>query len=183
VAKTIGKDKGTAPSPRLPAGSRATVARVARVARVPASTRPNRADQLDETQDQDVALADTDTDERLEVTVADQEEAEEEDGDRELALPSRGTTRVVRREPAPTRRGGPLWAIVRLLLAVPLLGVAMRGVYNSYLELRKVTAPTPREAWNMTLVVMGMSAVVALVLGAADLGLIRFLSWVVSLAH
>lgn len=179
MAKTIGKDKGTAPSPRLPAGSRASVARA------PTSTRPNRADHLDEAQDrdQDIALADTDTDERLEVTVADQGEFEEEDGDRELVLPSRGTSHVARREPAPTRRGGPLWAIVRLLLAVPLLGMAMRGVYDSYLELRKVTAPTPREAWNMTLVVMGMSAAVAIVLGAADLGLIRFLSWVVSLAH
>ena len=176
MAKTIGKDKGTAPSPRLPAGSRASVARA------PTSTRPNQTDHLNEAQerDQDMALADTDTDERLEVTVADQGEAEEEDGDRELALPSRGTTRVARREPVPTRRGGPLWAIVHLLLAVPFLGMAMRGVYNSYLELRKVTAPTPREAWNMTLVVMGMSAAVAIVLGAADLGLIRLLSWIVS---
>jgi preprotein translocase SecE subunit len=175
VAKTIGKDKGTAPSPRLSAGSRA------RVTRAPASTRPNQADQLDEARDQDVALADADTDEPQEVTVADHGEDEEEDGGRELVLPSRDTTRVARREPAPTRRGGPLWAIVRLLLTVPLLGMAMRGVYNSYLELRKVTAPTPREAWNMTLVVMGMSAAVAILLGAADLGLIRFLAWIVSL--
>jgi preprotein translocase SecE subunit len=174
VAKTIGKDKGTAPSPRLPVGSRAGTLRA------PASARPKRADQADETQDQDMAVADSEIDEPLEVSVADRDDHEEEDGGRELVLPSRSSTRIARHEPAPTHRGG-LWVIVRLLLAVPLLGTTMRAVYNSYLELRKVTAPTPREAWNMTLVVMGMSAVVAIVLGAADLGLIRFLSWIVSL--
>lgn len=54
---------------------------------------------------------------------------------------------------------------------------------ESYLEMRKVTWPTPTDARNMTLVVLGMSALVAIVLGAADLGLIRALAWLTTLAH
>jgi preprotein translocase SecE subunit len=54
---------------------------------------------------------------------------------------------------------------------------------ESYLEMRKVTWPTPTEARNMTIVVLGMSALVAIVLGAADLGLIRALSWLTTLAR
>ena len=50
---------------------------------------------------------------------------------------------------------------------------------ESYLELRKVTWPTWNEAWNMTLVVIIVSAVIAAVLGLADLGLVRALSWLV----
>lgn len=54
---------------------------------------------------------------------------------------------------------------------------------ESYLEMRKVTWPTPTDARNMTIVVIAMSALVAIVLGAADLGLVRALTWLTTLAH
>ena len=56
-----------------------------------------------------------------------------------------------------------------------------RFVAESYIELRKVTWPTWNEAWNWTLIVIAMSAVVALILAAADLGLAKLLTWVVGL--
>jgi preprotein translocase subunit SecE len=56
-----------------------------------------------------------------------------------------------------------------------------RFVAESYIELRKVTWPTRNEAWNWTLVVVAMSAVVALILAVADLGLAKLLTWVVGL--
>lgn len=54
-------------------------------------------------------------------------------------------------------------------------------IAESVIELLKVTWPTRDEAWNMTLVVIAMSAVVALILGAADIGLQHVLIWVVNL--
>lgn len=57
-----------------------------------------------------------------------------------------------------------------------------RFIAESYIELRKVTWPTWREAWNWTLVVIAMSAVVALILALADLGLSKALTWLVGLS-
>ncbi len=98
----------------------------------------------------------------------------EEDGaeleDEQIVLPARA---VVQRQPAPVAHTG----IPEPLMANPLT----RFIIESYYELRKVTWPTPREAWNMTLIVIAMSALVAAVLGAADFGLVRALTWVVSL--
>jgi preprotein translocase SecE subunit len=49
-----------------------------------------------------------------------------------------------------------------------------RFVLDAYYELRhKVTWPTFEEARNMTIVVIGLSAVIAALLGLADLGLYR----------
>jgi preprotein translocase SecE subunit len=45
---------------------------------------------------------------------------------------------------------------------------------------RKVTWPQPRDAWNMTLVVIAMSLAVAVLLGAADLVLNNGLSWMLN---
>jgi preprotein translocase SecE subunit len=155
VAKTIGKDKGTASSARLSSRARGGVANK------PAKVEP-RDDELLAT-----ALEDGDDD-------LSDASAAEEDADADLALPEsravvrRGTSEVV------ARRG----------MGVPkfMMGNRFtRYLAESYLEIRKVTAPTPREAWNMTLVVVVFSAVVAAILGAADLGLIRFLSWIVSI--
>ncbi len=55
-----------------------------------------------------------------------------------------------------------------------------RFIAESYIELRKVTWPTWNEAWNWTLVVIAMSALIALILAAADIGLTHLLTWVVS---
>ena len=57
-----------------------------------------------------------------------------------------------------------------------------RFIAESYIELRKVTWPTWGEAWNWTLVVIAMSAVIALILAAADLGLTRLVTWVIGLS-
>jgi len=155
VAKTIGKYKGTAPSARLSSRARGGVAHK------PAKETPR---------DEELLAAEMDeTGEALASTSVDDEDAEAD-----FALPE--TRAVVRREAgevAPRRGAG-----------VPkfMMGNAFtRYLAEAYLEIRKVTAPTPREAWNMTLVVVAFSAVVAAILGAADLGLIRLLSWIVSL--
>lgn len=56
-----------------------------------------------------------------------------------------------------------------------------RWLAESYIELRKVTWPEPREAWNMTLVVIAVSVVMSLLLAAADFGLGHLLAYFVSL--
>jgi preprotein translocase SecE subunit len=85
------------------------------------------------------------------------------------AVVARGTGGTTR---APARTGPP-----PALMANPIT----RFIIESYLELRKVTWPTPQDAWNMTLVVIAMSAFVALLLGAADLGLQKALTFLVHL--
>lgn len=74
---------------------------------------------------------------------------------------------------APARRGPPQWL---------MRNGFTRFLVESYLELLKVTWPRPDEAWNMTLIVVAMSAFVALVLGAADLGLQQALRFIVALS-
>lgn len=56
-----------------------------------------------------------------------------------------------------------------------------RWLAEAYIELRKVTWPEMRDAWNMTLVVIAVSAVMAGLLAAADFGLGHLLSYFVSL--
>lgn len=74
----------------------------------------------------------------------------------------------------PTGHGN---GIIDRLLSNPVT----RFPTESGLELwSKVTWPEPRYAWNMTLVVIGMSIFVAVILGAADLGLSQFVTWVIS---
>lgn len=56
-----------------------------------------------------------------------------------------------------------------------------RELALSYVELRKVTWPSRNDAWNMTLVVIVFSAVIAVILSAADFGLSHLLTYLVSL--
>jgi len=57
-----------------------------------------------------------------------------------------------------------------------------RYAAESFVELySNTTWPTWREAWNFTLIVLVMAAVVAVILGIADLGLTRVLTWFVGL--
>ncbi len=56
-----------------------------------------------------------------------------------------------------------------------------RWLAESYIELRKVTWPEPRDAWNMTLVVIAVSIVMSLLLAAVDFGLGHLLTYFVSL--
>ncbi len=92
--------------------------------------------------------------------------AEEED----LRITDRA---VVRREPSAISVEA---GISKRLMANPIT----RYLAEVYIELRKVTWPTWQEAWNMALVVIGMSLVVAVVLGAADIGLTRLVTWIFS---
>ncbi len=73
---------------------------------------------------------------------------------------------------APARTGPP-----DFLMANPLT----RFIVESIQELLRVKWPSPQEAWNMTLVVVAMATFVAVMLGAADLGLAKALSFLVSL--
>lgn len=72
---------------------------------------------------------------------------------------------------APARTGPPA-----AIMANPVT----RFIWEAVQELRKVTWPRPQDAWNMTLVVVAMSAAVALLLGAADLGLTKALTFIVN---
>lgn len=56
-----------------------------------------------------------------------------------------------------------------------------RWLAESYIELRKVTWPEPRDAWNMSMVVIVVSVIMALALAAIDFGLGHLLSYFVSL--
>ena len=56
-----------------------------------------------------------------------------------------------------------------------------RFILDAYYELRhKVTWPTFTEARNMTIAVIAISAVIALILGLADLGLSRLYLFIIS---
>jgi preprotein translocase subunit SecE len=48
-------------------------------------------------------------------------------------------------------------------------------------ELRKVTWPTPEEAWKMTRIVLVVMVVMAVVLGALDFAFSRMISFLVNL--
>ncbi|HEX9039014.1 MAG TPA: preprotein translocase subunit SecE [Ktedonobacterales bacterium] len=56
-----------------------------------------------------------------------------------------------------------------------------RWLAEAYIELRKVTWPQRRDAWNMTLVVITVSVIMALLLAAADFGLGHLLAYLVGL--
>ena len=159
MAKTIGKDKAP------------TRARTADTEAEPVGDRTN-----DEPRDEDMVEAEDDEDLALAVTTdAPADIADDEDEDDTSLVLSSSAGALAREAPAQIARRGahaPSW----------MLGNAFtRYIAESYEELRKVTWPTWNEAWTMTLVVIAMSAVVAVILGAADIGLIRVLSWIVGL--
>lgn len=56
-------------------------------------------------------------------------------------------------------------------------------LYASYRELRLVTWPSRHDVWTWSLVVIGVCIAIAIVLGLADFGLSKFVTWWLSLAH
>lgn len=56
-------------------------------------------------------------------------------------------------------------------------------IYASYRELRLVTWPSRHDVWTWSLVVVGVCIAIAVVLGLADFGLSKFVTWWLSLAH
>ena len=122
------------------------------------------SDAADNPRNEDLVVAD-------ETELNDPSIVEDEADERELALPT--DTTVARRPTGSRAVAVPAWASRYALT---------RFIAESAIELWKnVTWPTRTEAWNMTLVVIAMSAVVAIILGVADLGLIHMLSWIVNL--
>jgi preprotein translocase SecE subunit len=88
---------------------------------------------------------------------------------------SGGSERAVARpssQAAAERTGAPTW-----VLSNPFT----RYIYESYVELRKVTWPTRQQTWQLTLVVIAMSAFVAILLGLFDLGLTKLIGYLVTL--
>ncbi len=98
------------------------------------------------------------------------DDAAEVDANEELAVAPVDEERVVARRTAGVQAPD-------ALLKNPLT----RGLTEAYIELRKVTWPTRRDAWNMTLVTIIVSALMAGLLAAADYGLGHLLSYLVSL--
>jgi preprotein translocase subunit SecE len=70
------------------------------------------------------------------------------------------------------RTGAPAW-----VLGNPFT----RYIYESIVELRKVTWPTRQQTWQLTLVVIAMSAFVAILLGLFDLGLVKLIGYLITL--
>jgi preprotein translocase SecE subunit len=154
VAKTIGRDKGS-------------------TTRAPLSAETEAASTADAPNDEDVRDEDVRDEDRDENTADEPADEDADTGDeRDLVVaPPRALNRVPSAAVARAPR------VPAPLLANPFT----RYIAESYLELRKVTAPTPQEAWNMTLIVILMAGVVAAILGVADIALVRALTWIVSL--
>ncbi len=53
-------------------------------------------------------------------------------------------------------------------LVVRVVAPLIRYLKETRAELRKVTWPTRKEAWNLTLVVAGVTVAMAIILGSAD---------------
>jgi preprotein translocase SecE subunit len=126
------------------------------------------AGEPDNEQDDLVYASDADADASADAANADLDEDSEDV--RALALPDRSSQAV----------GAPAQRYQRGGVYVPefLMGNSVtRWLAEAYIELRKVTWPTPNTAWTMTLIVILVSALVALVLGGADFGLTRLVTW------
>jgi preprotein translocase subunit SecE len=113
--------------------------------------------------DAQAGATDADADELL--------EAEPEADEEALAVAPVSEERVV------TRTGAAGVQAPAALLKNPLT----RGLTEAYIELRKVTWPTRRDAWNMTIVTIVVSAIMSGLLALADFGLGHLLSYLVSI--
>jgi preprotein translocase subunit SecE len=88
---------------------------------------------------------------------------------------SGGSERAVTRassQATAERTGAPAW-----VMGNPFT----RYIYESIVELRKVTWPTRQQTWQLTLVVIAMSAFVAILLGLFDLGLVKLIGYLITL--
>jgi preprotein translocase SecE subunit len=147
---------------------------------VAAETEPVGDPSNDEPRDEDIVMADDEDvvpeDAADSAGADDADDADDgESAGRDLIVPAGG---AVARRTSSTAISRPT-GVPEPLLANPIT----RFMAESYLELRKVTWPTLNEAWNMTLIVLAMSAVVAIILGVADAGLIKALGWFLTVTH
>ena len=120
-------------------------------------------------------------DEEEEEVVEEDEEDEEEVVE---AKPAKNRFAKNKRERAVMEVTPQDYSVTRPTRNVPFLNNPPgRFLRSSYRELRLVTWPSRRDTWNWSLVVIGVAAAIAVLLGAADLGLSRFVTWWLSLAH
>lgn len=186
MAKTISKSKSASSRARAIRSSRADAAQGR--ATTPTLDRDATGATAEELDERDDALAvaeasDDEQDEQDESAYAIGDEADDlddvdyvdDDEDTEdaraLALPDR------ERAPAPSHQRGGVY-VPEFLMGNPVT----RWLAEAYVELLKVTWPSRRTAWNMTLVVIAVSAAVAIVLGLADFGLTRLVTWLSGLS-
>jgi len=153
VANTIGKDKVSL-----------TRARAADTETEPVGDRPN-----DEPRDEDMLEATTD-DDTLAVDGGEDAVAGDEVVVRSAAIAARRSAGTVSRE----RFQAPRWMMANGLT---------RFIAESINELLKVSWPSPSDAWQMTIIVIVVSAIVAAILGLADIGLVRALACIVGLGR
>ena len=127
-----------------------------------AAARQGQVDKIEDAAQEDEALAD------------DEEDVLDEDATVDAAVNGGGANAVARAsaQAAAERKGAPAW-----VMSNPFT----RYIYESYIELRKVTWPTRQQTWQLTLVVIAMSAFVAVLLGLFDLGLTKLIGYLVSL--
>jgi preprotein translocase SecE subunit len=164
LAKATSKDKGATAhmrAPSTPVGAKAGTVRAA----------PD-----EEMRDDEELQPEESPDPEDIVEVDEEDEADEADASTELAVQSTAD-RSVTAAPSTSRAAVRPAGIPEPLMANPIT----RFIAESYLELRKVTWPTTQQAWTMTLIVIAMSATVAIILAAADFGLARFLTWVLNI--
>jgi preprotein translocase subunit SecE len=132
-----------------------------------AAARQAQVDEIEDMTKDDDALDDDETNGDDEDVLAEDEIVDE--------AVSGGSERAVARpssRAAAERTGAPAW-----VMGNPFT----RYIYESYVELRKVTWPTRQQTWQLTLVVIAMSVFVAILLGLFDLGLTKLIGYLVSL--
>jgi preprotein translocase subunit SecE len=121
-----------------------------------------QVDEIEDVATEDEALAD------------DEEDVLAEDAAVDAAVNGGNANAVARAsaQAAAERKGAPAWVMGNFFT---------RYIYESYIELRKVTWPTRQQTWQLTLVVIAMSAFVAILLGLFDLGLTKLIGYLVTL--
>lgn len=140
--------------------------------------------EVEDVETDELAVEDETDDEAVD-EVEEEEDVEEEEEEEE---------EVVEEKPAKSRAAKPRkerelvvspqdYSVSRSAKSPLLNNPLGRFVRASYRELRLVTWPSRRETWNWSLVVVGVSVAIAILLGAVDFGFSRFVTWWVSLAH
>jgi preprotein translocase subunit SecE len=127
-----------------------------------AAARQAQVDEIEDVATDDEALAE------------DEEDVLAEDAAVDAAVNGGSSNAIARAsaQAAAERTGAPAW-----IMGNPFT----RYIYVSYIELRKVTWPTRQQTWQLTLVVIAMSAFVAILLGLFDLGLVKLIGYLITL--
>jgi preprotein translocase SecE subunit len=186
--KTIDRKKAIAArSHAAKAGAKSTNARAAQVVE---DQEEGASAQLAAASSTDVLEAEEIEDEEQadEEAGDDSEEEEEAEVEETRALEKAEDRRLSRRErraQSPSVSSSPDYALSESQPAGSRLpnNAFVRFIRSSYRELRMTTWPTRQDTINWSLIVSAVCIVVAVILGAADLGLQKFVEWWISLAH